>query len=167
MRHFVLSAMIFMALLVVSGATAQKKEKSKREKLRCPVAGPGRKLQKDECPGGYCSRQVNRKLSADYKGKKVFFCCSGCVKQFKKSSKNYASAANLQLVATAQAIQSKCPICGEKHQDKLSMEIGGAKVHFCTEACQKKVAAQKGPKQLEMLFNNSAFEKGFTLTKGQ
>ncbi len=41
----------------------------------CPVAG----------------LPINKKLSVEYRGKKVYFCCPGCVKKFQENPEKFAS----------------------------------------------------------------------------
>ncbi len=40
---------------------------------RCPVMG----------------RKINKKFYADYKGRRVYFCCKGCIAAFKKNPEKY------------------------------------------------------------------------------
>lgn len=103
--------------------------------------------------------------SADYKGGKVFFCCDHCKAAFLKSPKKFAAAANAQLVATKQAKQVKCPLMGKPVKEKLVVKIAGTDVHFCCPGCVKKVKAAKGKDQLNLVFGEKAFAKGFKLAK--
>jgi len=32
---------------------------------------------------------INKELHTEYKGKKVYFCCAGCVKKFKANPEKY------------------------------------------------------------------------------
>lgn len=101
--------------------------------------------------------------SVDYKGAKVFFCCQGCPKAFQKDTAKFAASANHQLVATGQAKQVKCPFSGGKLNPETAIDVKGVKVAFCCEKCQGK--AKESTEQVELIFNDKAFDKGFEVTK--
>jgi YHS domain-containing protein len=104
--------------------------------------------------------------SADYKDGKVYFCCAGCPKAFAKDPKQFATAANTQLVATGQAKQHKCPISGADLNKDTEITVAGAKVQFCCDKCKGKVEALKGDAQADSVFGDKAFEKaGFKVEK--
>jgi hypothetical protein len=98
--------------------------------------------------------------SADYKDGKVYFCCDNCPKEFAKDTKKYASKANAQLVATAQAKQGKCPLSGGDLNKDTEITVGGAKVQFCCNNCKGKVEKATGDDQLNLVFSDEAFKKG-------
>ena len=112
---------------------------------------------------------VNAKANAkstnavDYKGGKVFFCCQNCPKAFEKDTAKFAASANHQLVATGQAKQVKCPFTGGKINEATAIEVNGVKVAFCCEKCQGK--AKESSEQVDLIFNDKAFEKGFEVSK--
>ena len=97
--------------------------------------------------------------SVDYKGAKVFFCCENCPKKF-DATKN-AVAANHQLVATKQAKQEKCPITGKEINAEQKTTVKGVEVAFCCPNCKGKVEKAEGEEQMKLVFDNSAFDKGF------
>ena len=114
---------------------------------------------------------VNPKANAkeanavDYKGGKVFFCCQNCPKAFEKDTAKFAASANHQLVATGQAKQVKCPFSGGPINEETAIDVKGVKVAFCCEKCQGK--AKESTEQVELIFNDKAFEKGFKVSKGE
>lgn len=116
----------------------------KLDGINCLVAGS--KAAKAEC-------------SSEYKGGKVFFCCGNCKKGFDGDSAKFSTKANHQLVATGQAKQTKCPLSGAPCKADKVVTVGGAKVYFCCENCQGKVADTKGDAQVELVFSDKAFEK--------
>jgi YHS domain-containing protein len=99
------------------------------------------------------------KSSADYKGGKVYFCCDSCSKSLKDQPEKYAAKANQQLVATGQAVQTKCPVSGEAIKKDVAVEIGGAKVYLCCNDCKEKIAKAKGEEQLNLAFSEPAWKK--------
>jgi YHS domain-containing protein len=132
--------------------------------IHCPVAGLGKGMQPDGCPGGYCGRRVTLKgPSLDYKGAKLYFCCSGCPKEFQKSPAKFAANANHQLVATFQAKQTSCPLCGGELKNPVVSMIGDVPVRLCSKGCQDKVNALKPAEQLQTVFGDAAFAKAFVI----
>jgi hypothetical protein len=103
----------------------------------------------------------------DYKGGKLFLCCPGCTGAFNENTAKYAATANLQLVATGQAKQAKCPLTGGKCNPNTATEVAGVKVCFCCGGCKGKVAKASGDEQLKLVFGNKAFAKGFKVAKAE
>jgi YHS domain-containing protein len=119
------------------------------EKAKCPVSG----------------KECKEDTGVDYKGAKVFFCCNNCPKAFAKDKEKYAAKANAQLVATGQAKEVKCPLSGQDLNPETAIEVDGVKVCFCCNKCKKAVSDKKGNDQIEMVFGDKAFEKGFEVSK--
>ena len=103
--------------------------------------------------------------SVDYKEGKVFFCCQNCPKAFAKDTAKFAAQANKQLVATKQYKEVKCPLSGQDLNPDTAIDVAGVKVCFCCEKCQAKVAKAKGDEQINLVFSDDAFEKGFEVAK--
>ena len=79
-------------------ALTEEKEVKKAEKeAKCPVDA------KEGCEGGYCANHVKDDLWVEFQGRKVFFCCEGCIDTFKKSPDAFAE----QTKAQWQVIDSK------------------------------------------------------------
>jgi YHS domain-containing protein len=103
--------------------------------------------------------------SAEYQGGKVYFCCNGCLGNFHKDSKKFAAAANFQLVATKQYKQVQCPLMAKDVKPGVVVKVGTVEVGFCCPGCQKKVAGLEGKEQLEAVFAEPTFKKGFVPSK--
>ena len=103
--------------------------------------------------------------TADYRGGKVYLCCDNCPKAFAKDTKKFAVKANAQLVETGQATQVKCPLSGAKLNPEQTVMVGDVKVQFCCGNCKGKVAEAKGDAQAELVFSDTAFDKGFEVKK--
>jgi hypothetical protein len=114
---------------------------------------------------------VNPKAAAkadkfrEHNGGKVFFCCDNCPKAFDKDTAKFATKANMQLVATGQAKQVKCPYSGQDLNPDTAVKVGGIEVTFCCDKCQGKTKAASADEAIEMVFNDKAFNKGFKVTK--
>ena len=100
-----------------------------------------------------------------YGGGKVFFRCEGCKAAFEKEPEKFTTKANLQLVLTGQVVQKGCPLSGRKCNPETEISVSGAKVAFCCNGCQGKVAKAEGEKQLELVFSADAFKKAFEIKK--
>jgi hypothetical protein len=118
-------------------------------KATCPVAGKPAVADK----------------SVDYKGGKVYFCCGGCPGAFAADTAKYAAKANHQLYETKQAKLVACVISGGKLNPETKIQVAGLDVCFCCNNCKGKVEKAKGDEQLEMVFGDKAFEKGFKVEK--
>jgi YHS domain-containing protein len=137
-----------LALLVVSvGLIAA--EKKAEFKASCPVSG----------------KAASESTCVEYKGAKVYLCCPGCVEPFKKDTAKFAAKANHQLVATSQAKEVKCPFTGGKLNPETAVEVGGVKVCFCCNNCKGKVTKASPEEQVQLVFNDEAFAKGFEMKK--
>lgn len=138
------TAAVAVLFLVVA---VQAEEKDALAGAKCPVSG----------------KPINKEASTDYKGGKVYFCCPGCPTGFAKNTAKFAAKANAQLVATGQAQQEKCPITGRKINAKQSVSVAGVEVGLCCGGCKKKASTAEGDAQLNLIFSDAAFEKGFSV----
>lgn len=135
--------------LVISSLFAA--DAPKLDGVKCPIAGDD---------------EVDTKVSLNFNGGKIYFCCNDCLKSFKeekdkgKQEKNAANA-NQQLFVTGQAKQIKCPMEGKPVSESNTVEIGGKKIGFCCEECREKVAGSKQAEQVELVFGTKPFAKGF------
>lgn len=125
------------AVLSFAGATLAGDE------AKCPVSG----------------KPIDKSVSIDYEGAKLYFCCDGCPDGFAAKKEKLAAKANLQLVQTKQAVQVGCPMSGEACGDATET-VEGVKVCFCCENCSGSVA--KAEDKVESAFGEKAFAKGFT-----
>lgn len=133
----------------------------------CPAAcaAAAKKECNATCP--ISGKPINKSVAVDYKGGKVFLCCPGCTGAFKKNTAKYAAKANLQLVATGQAKQAKCPLSGNGCNPDTATDVAGVKVCFCCGGCKGKVAKTSGDEQIELVFGDKAFAKGFQVAKAE
>jgi hypothetical protein len=143
MKRWFTAMAVVAALFTVSTYAADEK----LDGIKCPLSG----------------KPVKADKTVDFKGGKVYFCCENCPKSFDKTK--HAAKANLQLVATKQAKQEKCPLAGKDLNPDTAIDVGGVKVSFCCNGCKGKASAKKGDEQIEMVFGDAAFEKGFKVTK--
>lgn len=106
-------------------------------------------------------RWVKETFSADYRDSKVYFCCSGCLKNFEAAPEKYAAKANLQLVSTHQFVQTKCPLTDGDADESKTVTVGGLQVAVCCEGCQRKIASATEDERVALVFDDPVFEKSF------
>ena len=150
-RLLILMAVVGFGLSVPGSADEKAAaKKGKREfKATCVVSG----------------KDAVRNQSAEYKGKKVFFCCGNCKAAYTKDAAKFATKANHQLFQTKQFVQVKCPLSGGDLDKSKTVEIGGVKVAFCCGNCQGKASKATGDDQVALAFADAAFKKGFEARK--
>jgi YHS domain-containing protein len=92
-----------------------------KTQVTCPVSGD----------------PVDPKVSTDYNGEKVQFCCKKCVEPFTKDAAKYKAK-----LAASYTYQTKCPISGEPIDPKASAKMpAGETVYFCCTKCAAKMKA--------------------------
>ncbi len=139
------------SMLVASAIVAEEGSDTKEKKAEalCPVAG----------------KAIDKSISIEYGGGKVFLCCKGCVSKFKADTAKYGTAANLQLAVTEQVAQTGCPLTGKKCNPKQTLKVAGLTVALCCGGCKAKVAKAEAKDQITMVFGEKAFEKAYKLKK--
>ena len=142
-------ALVSLAVAALLTATIYAAEKVDLKGIKCPVSG----------------KPADEDHSVSYKGAKVYFCCGNCPKAFEKDSAKFATKANLQLAATGQAKQVKCPLSGQDLNDSTAIDVGGVDVAFCCEKCQGKVKKATGDEKIALVFSDAAFKKAFEVEK--
>ncbi len=143
-----LPVVLLGSLLMLGGLLAVGAEPKAAVKPKCPV-GAG---------------AIDKSVSADYKGKKVYFCCAKCIKKFDRDTAKYAAKANHQLVATGQFKQTACPISGKACKASFTSLVGGVQVAYCCKHCQAKVTGTEAKKQVALVFGEK-FDTAFQAAK--
>lgn len=128
-----------VGVVAASAALAVAEEKFS---ATCPVSG---KAAKEAC-------------SVEQNGKKVYFCCGNCPKQFKADPAKYTAKTNLQLLQTGQIKQFACPFTGKDVNPETKVTVDGADVCFCCKNCRGKF--DKADDKVACVFTKIG--KGFT-----
>ncbi len=148
MKSFVTAASVLLAAMVAVVAVGNAEEAAEKvTKVKCPVAGKEIKISDAKV--------------VSYKKADVYVCCGNCKAKMEKDVTKFAVKANHQLIQTKQAKQVKCPLAGKPADSTKTVKVGGIEVSFCCGNCQGKVAKAKGDEQLELVFSDAAFKKGF------
>ena len=86
---YAVGMVLFAGLLTSNGLFAQSASKSSTEKIEKAKQDTVQttEVKQTVCPvmGG----EINKEVYADYNGKRVYFCCQGCLSTFKKNPEKY------------------------------------------------------------------------------
>ena len=141
MKRFYKAMSIILVAMVL--LIAGDKDKKKHE-VTCVVSG----------------ETIDETEYSNYKKGKVYFCCGGCKADFDEASATFAVAANYQLVATGQYMQTNCPVSGRGLNPKKVMKVANSDVIFCCGNCQGKT--NKAEDKMAFIFTDVSFDKGFS-----
>ena len=80
---------------------------------------------------------IDKKMFAEYRGKRVYFCCAKCKAKFAAAPDKYADGVKDQWEALKPlAIQVSCPGTGKLVNRKISVETEHGPVYFCCNNCK-------------------------------
>jgi len=93
------------------------------------------------CP--ITAKDIDKKISADYQGKRVYFCCNDCPVEFGKDPGKYVKQLEDQGITleTIGKPQTKCPVMGGDIDRTLFADYQGQRVYFCCGMCTPKFRA--------------------------
>jgi|GEM_PF-5627967 len=176
-----LPLLTMLALLAVPLLGTAEEGVAKKECAKCCDKAKCEKCEKGQCPhtaqldGILCpisGKAIDKEVTANYHGGKIFFCCDHCLAAWQKDAqpegaKKFVAQANYQLLATGQVQQKGCPISGKPTKDGTAIQVGAnkAEVRFCCNHCKKNALEKKGADQIAMLFGEKAFANAFELVK--
>ncbi len=91
-----------------------------------------------KCP--VTSEPVDPKVSVEYAGQKVSFCCKGCVKKFQADPSKYQTG-----LASSYTYQTKCPVTDEDITPTAYANLPtGETIYYCCKECDKKFIGNPG-----------------------
>ncbi len=136
------SVLLFIAAMTVLPAHAGEQAEIKLQEY-CPVMGG----------------KINKDIYADHDGKRVYFCCSSCVAEFKKDPQKYIDILENEGITLEKVgkPQTKCPVMGGDINREIYTDHEGKRIYFCCEGCKPifEKAPEKYLKKME--------EEGVTL----
>jgi len=119
---------------VTTPAPAAEKTKQLKPQTDCPVM----------------SGKINKNDYVDFEGKRVYFCCKGCIPEFNKDPAKYMKKLE-EMGQAAEAIpalkpQTTCPVMTGQSIDKtLYVDYKGKRIYVCCRGCIAKV--KKNPEK--------------------
>ena len=86
---YAVGMVLFAGLLTSNGLFAQSASKSSTEKIEKAKQDTVQttEVKQTVCP--VMGNEINKEVYADYNGKRVYFCCQGCLSTFKKNPEKY------------------------------------------------------------------------------
>lgn len=108
------------------GLVAQRAALAKLPKIQvtCPIKGGA----------------IVKDAYAEKDGKKVYFCCKGCISKFNDHPEKYKAA-----LAASYTYQTQCPVMDEEINPTVSDVLpDGKRVYYCCKGCNKKLLADPG-----------------------
>ena len=124
------------------------------------VAVPAMKIE-PLCP--VSSHPCDPKVSLDFHGGRIWFCCKECRPAFEADPARFTALAHQQMVVTRQFVQRACPLDGAALAAGTQLEIGGVDVGFCGDACRDRVNAATIDDQTRLVFGS--LSRGFVSVK--
>jgi YHS domain-containing protein len=97
--------------------------------------GTQAKVPQTVCP--IMKGKINLNVYADYQGKRVYFCCKGCIGDFNKNAAKIIADMESQGIIL-DAAQVKCPVMGGKVNREIYVDYGGRRIYFCCKPCVDK-----------------------------
>lgn len=101
------------------------------------AAGTDATRPQTHCPmmGG----EIDRELYTDVDGKRVYFCCAGCVEPFLEDAAALIAKMEETGVAFEEAPLSQplCPVSGKDVARAIHTDHGDNRIYFCSDACRE------------------------------
>ncbi len=97
-----------------------------------------------KCP--IMDEPINLAVSTPTDDGPVFFCCKGCIKDYKAEPGKFAAkvASQHKILAKWDKVQVTCPVSGEPVESKVFTEHNGEKVGLCCKRCVKAFDSSPG-----------------------
>jgi len=91
--------------------------------------------------------KIDKNVSVDHNGERIYFCCKGCPDQFKKEPAKYLAKLKNEGVTLQRTPkpQVTCPVMGGKIDQKVYVDYQGKRIYFCCKGCPE--TFQKTPKK--------------------
>lgn len=124
------------------------------------VAVPAMKIE-PMCP--VSAEPCDPKVSLDFHGGRVWFCCNTCKQAFEADPSPHTPLAHQQMVLTRQFVQRACPLDGAGVAAGTKLDLGGVEVGFCSDACRTRINQAAIDDQTRLVFGNLG--RGFAPVK--
>jgi YHS domain-containing protein len=87
--------------------------------------------------------KISKNVYADFEGKRVYFCCKGCIPEFNRDPAKYMKKLEemRQVPEALPALkpQTTCPVMGGPIDKKLHVDYKGKRIYVCCKSCMAKV----------------------------
>ena len=114
--------MIAISLVLLSVGTLSAENGGNQE--ICPIMG----------------NKINSDVFCDFNGERVYFCCAGCIPEFKKDPEGHVKKMKADGIQLKQLKpQSLCPVMGNPINKKSFVDVEGKRVYMCCPGCASKI----------------------------
>ena len=137
-----LMAMLYLVMFLNadSDKKGSHKHSTKHDKTTVSYSFMSKGTQK-VCP--IRQEPIDKSVSLDFQGQRIYFCCAGCDTDFLESPEKYFSEMKGRGEVT-DSIQQKCAVSGEKLEDHNTyLTLSGRKIYFCCKDCRSKFKRDK------------------------
>jgi len=113
--------LLIFAVAVLTASPTLAADKAKTQTV-CPMSG----------------KPIDKEVYVDQEGKRVYFCCQDCVKEFKADPAKVMMKMKEEGVMLADApmmMQSVCPVSGKPIDKAQYVDYKGQRVYFCCPHC--------------------------------
>lgn len=117
MKKYMLT-MGLIAATALLGTAAPADKEPLQPQTKCPVMGG----------------KIDKKVYADYDGKRIYVCCKDCIETVKKDPIKYIRELEAAGVTLYKA-QTTCSVMGGKIDKKVYADYDGKRVYFCCAGC--------------------------------
>jgi YHS domain-containing protein len=123
------AVLVLLAVGALSAGSALAGEEKGKPQTECPVMGG----------------KISKKLFVDHGGRRIYFCCPGCIDTFKKDPEKYVKkmADEGVEVESITKPQTECPVTGKPIDREVSVEHDGKRIYFCSPGCIKEFRAHR------------------------
>ncbi len=108
------------------------------------------------CP--VMGNKINKDVHTDHDGKRIYFCCPGCINKFEKNPEKHIDKLEKKGYTLAK-LQTKCPVSGGDIKKKAYLDHNGKRVYFCGTKCACSKKFKKNPEK----YTKELKEKGYVL----
>ena len=84
--------------------------------------------------------EVNQKLFVDYEGKRLYVCCTDCIREVTKDPSKWFKKVEAEGI-TLDKVQVNCPVTGDKIDKTVFVDYECKRVYFCCQDCVTKFNA--------------------------
>lgn len=126
------SILLIFAVAVFTASPTLAADKAKTQTV-CPMSG----------------KPINKEVYVDQDGKRVYFCCLDCVKEFKADPAKSMLKMKEEGIILADApmkMQSVCPVSGKPIDKEQYVDYKDKRVYFCCPHCPE--AFKKDPEAM-------------------
>jgi YHS domain-containing protein len=144
MKAQTLTMFLVVSLIGAAAYAGEKKHAQKNHQDHAHGAQQVERTQSEPAAQSVCpvmGGAIDSSIYVDHDGKRVYFCCEGCVGQFKENPEKYLEKLEAMgqkpetIEKQSLAPQKTCPVMGGAINKALYADHAGKRVYFCCQGC--------------------------------